>query len=121
MARLVSNCPACSSELKVTRLSCASCQMQLDGQFEVPPLLQLPPDELEFVVEFVKHSGSLKEMAALRGLSYPTIRNQLDAIIARLKVRHDGGDRKRHEILDAIAKGQLSAKQGAKRLKELGL
>ena len=37
-----------------------------------------------FVLDFVMCSGSLKEMASRMGLSYPTVRNRLDDIIARL-------------------------------------
>lgn len=34
----------------------------------------------------MKSSGSLKEMAKLLGLSYPTVRNRLDEIIERVKI-----------------------------------
>jgi hypothetical protein len=33
----------------------------------------------------VKASGSLKEMAALLKVSYPTVRNRLDEVIGRLR------------------------------------
>jgi len=36
------------------------------------------------VLDFVKSSGSLNEMAQKLGLSYPTVRNRLDDIIAQL-------------------------------------
>ena len=93
--------------------------MQLEGRSDIPNLLHLPYNELEFVVAFIRSSGSLKEMARLFGQSYPTVRNRLDEIIAKLD-REDGDmDRRRHEILDAVAKGELDAKQGARRLREL--
>ena len=38
----------------------------------------------QFVLDFVKASGSLKEMARLLELSYPTVRNRLDDILARI-------------------------------------
>ena len=34
---------------------------------------------------FIRASGSLKEMAAILGVSYPTVRNRLDEIIGKLK------------------------------------
>ena len=37
------------------------------------------------MLQFVKASGSLKEMATLLGVSYPTVRNRLDDIIETLK------------------------------------
>ena len=61
---------------------------------DLPALMRLAPDELRFVVEFVKSSGSLKEMARKMGLSYPTVRNKLDDIITHLKTfeQHEATD-----------------------------
>jgi len=39
---------------------------------------------MSFIVEFVKSSGSLKDMARQLGVSYPTVRNMLDEIIEKL-------------------------------------
>jgi len=39
------------------------------------------------VLQFVMASGSLKEMARLHGVSYPTIRATLDRVIASLQDR----------------------------------
>ena len=49
------------------------------------PLLELPAENLDFVVQFVLSSGSLKDMAHLYGVSYPTIRLALDRVIANLQ------------------------------------
>lgn len=49
------------------------------------PLLLLAEDDLDFVVQFVLASGSLKEMAQLHGVSYPTIRATLDRVISNLR------------------------------------
>jgi hypothetical protein len=57
------------------------------------PLLQLEEDDLDFVVHFVLASGSLKEMAELYDVSYPTIRASLDRVIAELRKRTRGGGR----------------------------
>jgi len=93
--------------------------MQLEGSFQVPPLLRLPPEDLDFVLAFVRASGSLKAMAAHFGQSYPTIRNRLDGIIARLEATGKDAEVQRHEILDAIAKGEMTADEGARRLREV--
>jgi hypothetical protein len=44
----------------------------------------LEPEELGFVRRFVLASGSLKEMAEEYGVSYPTIRLRLDALIEKI-------------------------------------
>ncbi len=47
-------------------------------------MMQLSAPDQQFVLDFVKSSGSLKEMAHKLGLSYPTVRNRLDDIISQL-------------------------------------
>ena len=79
-------CPACSSRLKVKRLECQDCLTQIEGAYELPPLAQLSDADQLFLLEFVKASGSLKEMAKFLKLSYPTVRNRLDEIIERIKL-----------------------------------
>ncbi len=51
----------------------------------MPALTRLSPEDQSFILEFIKSSGSLKEMARLLRLSYPTVRNRLDEIIEHLK------------------------------------
>ncbi len=80
------NCPACSSKLDVAKLSCASCGTSVEGSFSLPILAQLPNEDIDFLLEFIKTSGSLKEMAKFTGHSYPKVRNTLDDIIKRLTV-----------------------------------
>jgi hypothetical protein len=48
-------------------------------------LLQLPREDLDLVMELVLRSGSLKDLAAAYGVSYPTIRLRLDKVIERLE------------------------------------
>jgi hypothetical protein len=55
------------------------------GNYELPVLLLLSPEEQDFVLSFVKYSGSLKEMANQLKLSYPTVRNRLNDIIEKIK------------------------------------
>ncbi len=77
-------CPSCGGRLAVKRLRCEACETEVEGLFPLPPLASLPPDDQDFVLDFVKASGSLKEMAGLLKVSYPTVRNRLDEIIGKL-------------------------------------
>jgi hypothetical protein len=49
------------------------------------PLAALPREDLDLVMELVLQSGSLKDLAAAYGVSYPTIRLRVDRVIERLK------------------------------------
>lgn len=82
--RLPLQCPACESPLRVGRMFCGECGTEVCGDFELPLLARLSDKEQQFIVEFVKSSGSLKDMAKSMGVSYPTVRNVLDDLIEKL-------------------------------------
>ena len=78
-------CPSCSATLKVKTLVCDKCTTEVTGIFSLPLLASLTQQEQDFIIEFVKSSGSLKIMAQKLGLSYPTVRNLLDDIILKIE------------------------------------
>lgn len=85
MKQLPTECPSCRARLEVSRLVCGSCNTQIEGSFALPVLASLRPEDQEFILQFVLNDGSLKEMAKLSGVSYPTVRNILDDLIEKLK------------------------------------
>jgi hypothetical protein len=46
----------------------------------------LEEEDLAFLKRFVLASGSLKEMAQVYGISYPTVRLRLDRLIAKIQI-----------------------------------
>jgi hypothetical protein len=82
--KLPYSCPGCSALLKVTSLTCAECGTVVSGTFPLPALSQLSAEEQQFVLDFIKCSGSLKIMAQQLKLSYPSVRNLLDEIIEKI-------------------------------------
>lgn len=85
MIHFPTQCPSCNSDLVVRKLSCDHCETEVGGNFPLPTLTSLSLDDQEFILRFVKSSGSLKEMAKQLGVSYPTVRNRLNEIIDTLK------------------------------------
>ena len=78
-------CPSCRQQLKVKSLKCENCQTEVTGNYELPVLSLLSVEEQQFILSFVKYSGSLKEMANQLKLSYPTVRNLLNEIIQKIE------------------------------------
>ncbi len=85
MKSLPKHCPSCSAALTVKRLQCEVCETEVEGLYPLPPLSSLETEEQAFVLHFIKASGSLKEMAKLMGVSYPTVRNRLNEIIEKIQ------------------------------------
>ena len=79
-------CPSCQAHLQVKSLKCDSCHTEVSGLYDLPLLSRLSSDDQQFILNFVKRSGSLKEMAAELKLSYPTVRNMLNDIIKHIEV-----------------------------------
>lgn len=84
MKSLPTTCPSCTGKLAVKRLWCANCETEVEGVYSLPTLASISQDDQEFVLEFIKASGSLKAMASILKVSYPTVRNRLDDIISKL-------------------------------------
>ena len=56
----------------------------------IPPwVAELEDEDLAFVKKFILASGSLKEMAAQYGVTYPTVRLRLDRLIQKIKLSED--------------------------------
>ena len=78
-----------------------------------PPawLRELDEEDLQFLKRFLLASGSLKELARVYSVSYPTVRSRLDRLIAKAKVADDtqlkDAFERRLKIL--VADGKLSA------------
>lgn len=46
-------------------------------------------EDLSFIKRFVLCSGSLKELAEVYGVSYPTVRLRLDRVIQKIRILED--------------------------------
>lgn len=78
-------CPSCDNSLRVSQLQCDACGTAISGNYDMPLYLKLSREEQDFIMEFFLASGSIKEMARQAGTSYPTMRNRMDDMIAKIK------------------------------------
>ena len=63
--------------------------------------LALEQEDVAFLKNFVVKSGSLKEIARLYGVSYPTVRLRLDRLIQKIEL----SDHQEEEPFPAFIKG----------------
>ena len=118
--RLSRRCPYCYGEMMVERLRCRHCDVAVEGVFETSPLTVLQPDQQDLVVEYLKLSGSLKDLAAAKGVSYPTIRVRMDKVIEALNAAHARRpeEQRSQSVLEALEKGEISADEAESLLKK---
>lgn len=84
------------------------------------PLAALPREDLDLIVQLVLASGSLKDLAAVYGVSYPTIRARLDRTIGRLREVLAGRtpDPLAELVADLVDRGELSP-AGGRQIRDL--
>ena len=130
---VISICPVCSNELAVTRLHCRSCGTTLEGDFSVGRFGRLNRDQLALLESFLRSRGNLREMERELGISYPTVRSRVEALVRALGFgpRADADDldettsepappRTREDILQALARHEMSADDAAAAIRALG-
>jgi hypothetical protein len=54
-------------------------------------MARLDDEDIKFIRNFILTSGSLKEIATLYGVSYPTVRLRLDRVIQKMNIGESVG------------------------------
>lgn len=108
-------CPECKAPMAVSRMACPNCQVTMDGAFEVPTLAQLKPEDQAFVIAFVRHHGSIKKMEELFDISYPTVKNRLNAIAAALDKSFEAPSPNLF-VLEQLARGEITVDEALEKL-----
>lgn len=91
-----------------------------NGTKRESPLFKLSEGDQAFIVDLVLESGSLKGLAKVYSVSYPTIRGRLDKVIERLKGAIEGRpvDPLREFLADQIRRGSMNV-DTARRITDL--
>lgn len=121
-------CPVCGERLSITKLGCPKCTTAIEGNFQPCEFCRLPEEDLEFVKVFIQCRGNIKDVEKELGISYPTVRGKLDAVIRNLgfeaitKVTPQEREQKesaKAQILDQLQNGEITAKEATQRIKNL--
>jgi hypothetical protein len=77
-------CPSCQGAMQVHTLACTHCDVRVSGRFEANEFAMLSPEHLQLLRVFVLCEGRIRDMEKALGVSYPTVKNRLAALRARL-------------------------------------
>src|SRR5947209_12250000 len=117
MHALIGRCPVCNESLHVTGLECEGCGTRVEGNFALGRFQSLTPDQLQFLETFVRVRGNSKDVERELGVSYPTVRARLDAVIRALgfpsQAEPDREAERRKEILRELAEGRIAPDDAA--------
>lgn len=114
-------CPACAHDMQVCMLRCTHCGTEVQGSFPTDPFTLLPETQRAFLETFIRCRGSLKDAGSALGISYPTARNRLDALIEALGYGDtDTASARRMDVLRRLKEGALTAEEALKQLETIG-
>ncbi len=130
---VISTCPVCSGELAVTRLHCRSCGTTLEGEFTVGRFGRLTREQLTLLESFLRSRGNLRDMERELGISYPTVRSRVEALIRALGFGPRDGEEppddqavdatdtaaQRQQILERLARHEIGADEAAVAIRAL--
>ena len=69
---------------------------------------------MSFTIAFIRCRGNIKELERELGLSYPTVRSRLEALVRHLGLETGGSPT---EILGLLEKGEISVNEAVKMIK----
>ena len=101
----------------IERVKMVERDISIVGSFTLPPLAKLTAEDQIFVMAFVRSHGSIKEMEALFGISYPTVKNRLNAISALLPFVDVNPPSSGRDVLDQLDKSKISVEDALKKLR----
>jgi len=97
-------------ELLVKKVQLLENGVQIEGDFELPPLAKLAMEDQVFVAAFIKSHGSIKEMERLFGVSYPTVKARLSRIGQKLTFIDVDEVLPERSVIDKLTDGEISVK-----------
>ena len=130
---VIATCPVCAGELEISRLHCSSCGTTIEGEFGVGRFGRLSREQMTLLESFLRSRGNLKEMERALGISYPTVRARVEALVQALGladgepveivVDDESGESDgelaatRRAILERLAKGEIDSAGAAEALR----
>jgi hypothetical protein len=113
------NCLNCASELEVDRVRCAACGLEYTGRFSLPRLARLSSEQQALAERLLVAGGNLKEVALAEGVSYPTLRKRVDALIGALQALRESDEARSAKLLDDVESGRIKPEEAARLMKEM--
>jgi len=127
---VIATCPVCEGELQVTHLRCTTCGTGLEGQFSVGRFGRLSREQMYLLESFLRARGNLRDMERELGISYPTVRNRVEALVKALglgdapvsaepvtTIPDAAGASQRRQVLERLARHEITAEQAAAELR----
>lgn len=120
MSKVIPECPACGTKLRITSLRCTGCGMELRNDFELSPFDLLNPEQMDFLITFLKQRGNMSSVQSELGISYPTAKKKLEDLLAALNfVEDDPQSLQRVENVGTIDMSNWHVRENSKKASDI--
>lgn len=115
--------PWTGGPLTITELASEASGLTVRDKFGIPRLALLKPDQAQFLEAFLRCRGVISAVEKELGVSYPTVRSRLDALLealalAPVKERKDRSMESKRKILEQLEEGAITAQEAKQKLRE---
>jgi len=77
-------CPSCKKPMVPVKLHCKTCDLSIEGHFEMDAVAGLNYEDQALAIAFIRSFGSIKKLQDALGVSYPTARARLEKLVGKL-------------------------------------
>lgn len=120
-------CPITGESLYVSELTSAKSGITIRGKFALPETQDLSDEQKNFLTVFLRARGVISTIEKELGISYPTVRNKIDALLEDMDLepfkhdrRSDTKSEEKAKILKQLEEGEISAAEAKEQLKKVG-
>ena len=86
---VLKKCPVCGEGLAISKLTCANCNLDFSGSFQMPLFENLNDSEIDFVKQFLKNEGNFSRLQDHYGITYANVKIILKDINIKLGTIED--------------------------------
>lgn len=116
MKKNINKCPLCEGDLEVVKYRCKTCGTEISGSFEQNPFSVLTEEQTNFALIFIKNQGNIKAIEKDMGVSYPTVKKNIDELISALGFVNNNN--RRNIILQRLKDGEISFEEARRMLND---
>jgi len=115
---LSTSCPSCGLPMQTSAMSCAACGVKIEGNFSQTFFGKLPPEDQNFLEQYLLAGFSIKTLEQRSSLGYAAIRSRLDRLIANYEELKKM-DAQKKAVLEQLRTDKISVTEAKEKLEKL--
>lgn len=122
--KLLTRDPVSGGPLYISELQGEDSGVSIRGRFAIPRWSLLSEEQEQFLETFLRCRGMINSVERELGISYPTVKSRLEALLSALELnpikeegKKDKSAEKKAKILEQLEKGEITPAEAKSKLK----